>query len=200
MVNFIHRDDMMRAYGRLLCLIFFTMMALLNYAGCATRQPPTKVESPTASKSAALTSEGKVSQKRDPSRIYGDERLNLAYEEWAQLGYPPHPDSGKYSLDGKASWYGPGLNGNHTANGEIFDMYGMSAAHKKLPFGTIVVVTNENNGKSVVVRINDRGPFVAGRIIDLSYGAAYMIDMIQAGVAPVKVEIIKLGAGKKDKW
>ena len=76
-------------------------------------------------------------------------------------------------------------------------MYGMTAAHKKLPFGTIVVVTNEKNGKSVVVRINDRGPFVSGRIIDLSYGAAYLIGMIKDGVVPVKVEIISMGKKKK---
>ena len=113
-----------------------------------------------------------------------------AYQKWADQGYPAHPDSKKYELDGKATWYGPGLNGNKTASGEIFDMYGMTAAHKKLPFGTIVVVTNLKNDKSVVVRINDRGPFTAGRIIDLSYGAAYLIDMVRDGVVPVKVEII----------
>jgi rare lipoprotein A len=72
-------------------------------------------------------------------------------------------------------------------------MYGMSAAHKKLPFGTIVVVTNEENGKSVVVRINDRGPFIDGRIIDMSYGSAYLLDMIRAGVVPVRVDIISIG-------
>ena len=142
------------------------------------------------SKSYAKTADSAVSQKRDPARIHGDKALDLAYQQWADKGYPVHPDSRKYELDGKATWYGPGLNGNKTANGEVFDMYGMTAAHKKLPFGTIVVVTNQKNNKSVVVRINDRGPFVSGRIIDLSYGAAYLIDMIRDGVVPVKVEII----------
>ncbi len=134
-----------------------------------------------------------VSQKRDPSKIYGDEALNKAYADWAAAGYPRHPKTSQYDLDGKASWYGPGLNGNKTASGEIYDMYGMTAAHKKLPFGSIVIVTNQNNGKSVVVRINDRGPFVAGRTIDMSYGSAYLIEMINAGVVPVSVDIIKLG-------
>ncbi len=136
---------------------------------------------------------GSVSQKRDPSKIYGDPALNEAYAKWAEEGYPRHPDSRKYELEGKATWYGPGLNGNHTANGETFDMYGMTAAHKKLPFGSIVVVTNEENGKSVVVRINDRGPSAKDRVIDLSYGAAYLIDMIRAGVVKSRIEIIRLG-------
>ncbi len=136
---------------------------------------------------------GKVSQERDPSRIYGDPELNEAYSNWAEAGYPKHSASRKYTLDGKATWYGPGLNGNKTASGEVFDMYGMTAAHRKLPFGTIVLVTNEENGKSVVVRINDRGPFTSGRVIDLSYGAAYLVDMIRAGVVECSIDIIRLG-------
>ena len=93
-----------------------------------------------------------------------------------------------------ASWYGPGFNGNLTANGERYNMNGISAAHKTLPFGTVVRVTNLNNGRSVNVRINDRGPFVKNRIIDLSKGAAKKIDMITAGVVPVRLEIIKYGS------
>lgn len=158
-------------------------------SSCASSKAHTgDVVSPATGKKS-----GEVSQKRDPSRIYGDAALNEAYAKWAKEGYPVHPDSRKYDLDGIASWYGPGLNGNKTASGEIFDMYGMTAAHKKLPFGSIVVVTNLKNNKSVVVRINDRGPFVKGRVIDLSYGAAYLLDMIRAGVVDTRVEIIRLG-------
>lgn len=91
---------------------------------------------------------------------------------------------------GMASWYGPGFHGNRCANGEIYNQYGLSAAHRTLPFGTRVRVTNLNNDRSVVVRINDRGPFIRGRIIDLSKGAAQEIGMITSGVAPVKVEIL----------
>lgn len=182
MIRFLHKK-----------LILLPLVATL-FVGCAsTRKIPDHVATPASTQASG----GKSSQKTDPSKIYGDADLNAAYEKWAQKGYPVHPDSRKYDLDGKASWYGPGLNGNHTANGEIFDMYGMTAAHKKLPFGTIVVVTNTKNDKSVVVRINDRGPFVTGRIIDLSYGAAYMIDMVRDGVVPVTVEIIELGNGKR---
>ena len=88
---------------------------------------------------------------------------------------------------GKASWYGKQFQGRPTASGERFDMYDRTAAHKQLPFGTRVRVTNLSNGRFTTVRINDRGPFVKGRVIDLSYGAAKQIDMLQAGVVPVKV-------------
>lgn len=91
---------------------------------------------------------------------------------------------------GIASWYGPGFHGRSTANGERFDMHGMTAAHKTLPFNTTVRVTNVRNGRSVVVRINDRGPFIKSRTIDLSHGAAKALGMINAGTAKVELEII----------
>jgi rare lipoprotein A len=94
------------------------------------------------------------------------------------------------TLSGVASWYGPGFHGRTTANGERYDMHGMTAAHKSLAFGTRVRVTNETNGKSVVVRINDRGPYVGKRIIDLSKSAAQAIDMIGPGTASVTVEVL----------
>jgi rare lipoprotein A len=89
---------------------------------------------------------------------------------------------------GKASWYGPGFNGRHTANGERFNMGGMTAAHKSLPFGTKLLVTNKRNGRSVIVRVNDRGPFVRGRMLDLSKGAAVQIGMIQSGHGSVCIQ------------
>ncbi len=92
---------------------------------------------------------------------------------------------------GEASWYGPGFNGKKTASGEIFDMNKLTAAHRKLPFGTKVRVTNLNNNKSVIVRINDRGPYKKGRIIDLSRKAAVQIGLAKSGIAPVKIEVLK---------
>jgi rare lipoprotein A len=92
---------------------------------------------------------------------------------------------------GLASWYGPDFHGKTTSNKEVFDMFDLTAAHRNLPFGTYVVVTNMDNGKSVIVRINDRGPFVEGRIIDLSYAAAKALDMLGPGVVPVKIEILE---------
>lgn len=94
------------------------------------------------------------------------------------------------TLSGPASWYGGKFHGRRTANGERFDMNEMTAAHRSLPFGTRVRVTNERNGRSVVVRINDRGPFVDNRIIDLSRGAAAAVGMVRTGVAPVRVEVL----------
>ena len=94
------------------------------------------------------------------------------------------------TYQGQASFYGSGFYGNHTANGEIYRPGTMTAAHRSLPFGTRVRVTNLNNGRSTVVRINDRGPYVGGRIIDLSETAADSIGMIRSGVAPVKIHIL----------
>lgn len=89
------------------------------------------------------------------------------------------------------SYYGDAFHGNQTSNGEIFDMYKLTCAHKTLPFNTMLKVTNPDNGKSVVVRVNDRGPFVPGRDLDLSYGAAKKVGLIASGVKELKVEILK---------
>ncbi len=94
------------------------------------------------------------------------------------------------TLSGPASWYGGKFHGRTTANGERFDMNQLTAAHRSLPFGTRVRVTNERNGRSVVVRINDRGPFIGNRIIDLSRGAAAAVGMVSTGVAPVRVDVL----------
>lgn len=94
-------------------------------------------------------------------------------------------------LVGVASFYGPGFHGKKTASGERFNMYDLTAAHKTIPFNTKVKVTNIENNKSVVVRINDRGPYKKGRIIDLSKSAAEKIGLIQSGTAKVKLTIIK---------
>lgn len=92
---------------------------------------------------------------------------------------------------GVASWYGEEFHGRTTSSREVFDMHDLTAAHNSLPLGTQVVVTNLENGKSVTVRINDRGPFVKGRIIDLSYAAARAIDLVGPGTAPVRIEVLR---------
>ncbi len=96
---------------------------------------------------------------------------------------------------GFASWYGPDFHGRLTSNREIYNMYDMTAAHPTLRFGTLVMVTNLDNGRAAQVRINDRGPFVKNRIIDLSYAAARLLDMVGSGTAPVRLEILG-GAGR----
>jgi rare lipoprotein A len=91
--------------------------------------------------------------------------------------------------EGIASWYGVPYHGRRTSNGEVYDMYKMTAAHRTLPFNSIVRVTNKRNNRTTEVRINDRGPFIEGRIIDLSLAAAREIDMVAAGVVPVRIEV-----------
>jgi len=94
-------------------------------------------------------------------------------------------------ITGEASWYGPGFYGNRTANGEIYRQGTMTAAHRTLPFGTKVRVTNLWNGRSAVIRINDRGPFVAHRVIDLGHGAASTLGLISSGIAEVRLEVLR---------
>ena len=95
-----------------------------------------------------------------------------------------------FTEKGKASWYGKKFHGHLTSNGEIYDMYSMSAAHKTLPIPSYVKVTNTDNDKTTIVRINDRGPFHEGRIIDLSYAAAYKLDVLRTGTANVEIDVI----------
>src|SRR5207249_9017358 len=102
----------------------------------------------------------------------------------------PAPAPSGYTEEGNASWYGEPFNGRRASNGEIYDMYKLTAAHRTLPFDTMVRVTNLNNGKSTAVRITDRGPFVENRIIDLSLAAAREIDLVGPGVALVRVEVL----------
>lgn len=101
------------------------------------------------------------------------------------ITYEPIPDM-------LASWYGPGFHGRMTANGEIYDQFDLTAAHKSLKFGTLLRISNKLNGKSVLVRINDRGPYVGDREIDLSYGAAKSLGVLKPGVKKLGVELVKV--------
>jgi len=101
--------------------------------------------------------------------------------------YSPLPSSVGYEEVGIASWYGSDFHGNATSNGETYNMHGITAAHKLLPMHTMLLVENLDNGRKIVVRVNDRGPFVQGRIIDLSYGAAQKLALVHSGTAQVKV-------------
>jgi rare lipoprotein A len=116
--------------------------------------------------------------------------LPEAYEIDGKKYYPLDEAHG-FIEEGVASWYGPDFHGKKTANSEIYNMHAMTAAHKTLPLGTVVEVANLENGKKTVVRINDRGPYVGTRIIDLSHEAATQIDMVRNGTA--RVRIVALG-------
>ena len=124
----------------------------------------------------------------------------FANRPYSALGksYTPLTSVQSFKQRGMASWYGKKFHGQKTASGELYDMYKMTAAHPTLPIPSYVRVTRVANGKSVVVRVNDRGPFHAGRVIDLSYVAAYKLGYIQAGAAEVTLEAIVPGQVRAD--
>src|SRR5258706_5555117 len=164
-----------------------SFLPLLILPGCGSRrpvigrQPPPAqpTETPPATEEAAKRSPN-VPETPPPSAVPPSKRNKPA----------PAPAPPGYLEEGNASWYGVPFHGRRASNGEIYDMYKLTAAHRKLPFETMVRVTNLDNGKSTVVRITDRGPFVGNRIIDLSMAAAREIDSVGPGVVPVRVEIL----------
>ncbi len=155
--------------------------------------------------SACSSNYGRYQQKHDstPSRLPNSSELYDATpraEAHSRGGNKHYEVRGKhyrvlksaqgFTATGEASWYGRKFHGHLTANGEIYDMYAMSAAHKNLPLPTYLKVVNNNNGRSVIVRVNDRGPFHQDRIIDLSYSAAYKLDMLKTGTTSVTITAI----------
>ena len=104
--------------------------------------------------------------------------------------------SSKKIMRGVSSWYGPNFHGKLTANGEIYDMYGTTAAHKTLPLNSIVRVTNLENNKSLILKINDRGPYVGDRILDCSFGAAKKLGFDKQGTTSVEIKVIEFGDGE----
>ncbi len=119
---------------------------------------------------------------------------NKNYVVWGK-NYKVWNGYNSYIEEGTASWYGPGFNGNKTSNGEVYNQKGYTAAHKNLPLPSYLLVTNLTNGKKVIVRVNDRGPFHGDRIIDLSEGAARAINMVGKGTAKVRIEYLDIGSG-----
>ena len=117
-------------------------------------------------------------------------------ERFSSAVTPGSPE-GPHELSGLASYYADDFHGKATANGEIFDMEALTAAHRTLPFGTVLRVTNLGNGKEVTVRVNDRGPFVGDRVIDLSLAAARELGLEASGVATVSIDVLEMGQGRK---
>jgi rare lipoprotein A len=171
-----HRPSFESAYNARLFVAILLCVLMLD--GCshhtvATR-PPAAAPPPSTTASQPASPSGKPSPSSGPPSA-GERQ-------------PPIP--GGYVEEGVASWYGVPFNGRRTSNGEIYDMHTFTAAHRTLPFNCIVRVTNLNNGKQTEVRINDRGPFVANRVIDLSLAAAQAIEMWGPGTASVRLEIL----------
>jgi rare lipoprotein A len=147
--------------------------------------PPASVAAPPADSGAIAD----AVPRAEPRSPHGNPPF---YDVFGQRYYVL-PSADGYLERGVASWYGPTFHGGNTSSGEVYDMYGMTAAHKTLPLPSYARVTNLKNGKSVIVRINDRGPFVANRLIDLSYTAAARLDMIQGGTTLVEVRALTPG-------
>jgi rare lipoprotein A len=154
-------------FKKKLRLYQFIILLLLICTGCSTSRGPDTLLS------------SKLPRTQRPYELNGT---------W----YYPIPSAEGYIEEGIASWYGKKFHGRPTSNGEIFDMYKISAAHKTLPIGTSLKVTNLLNNKTIITRVNDRGPFVAGRIIDLSFKAAEMLGIVGAGTAKVKIEAVRV--------
>jgi len=139
-----------------------------------------------------------TTKNEEDNTIYKKEKEIIPYYKVGNpysingIQYIPKEDP-DYFEEGIASWYGPKFDGKLTANGEIFDQYAVTAAHRTLPIPSLVKVTNLENNRSIVIRINDRGPFVGDRIIDLSYKSAQLLGIIQKGTGKVRVEVIDYG-------
>ena len=132
-----------------------------------------------------------------PTSLEKSSQHGVFYEVFGQRYYPLTSAIG-FTQKGLASWYGPKFHGNKTSNGETFDMYKMTAAHKTLPLPSKVRVTNLENGKHIIVRVNDRGPFVKGRIIDLSFAAAKALEFDKKGTELVAIEVLTSSVDKND--
>ncbi len=162
-----------------------SILFLILLSGCASapRYHGSPVQRPASDPSGSETT-NPVTPDRLPDRPAAAGRVPDGPRRW-----------GDHYLRGLSSWYGRDFHGKKTANGEIFNMYKLTAAHRTLPLGTKARVWNVENGRSCIVIINDRGPFIEGRILDLSYAAALELEMAQKGVAEVQIEIIKLPDG-----
>ncbi|MCT7528851.1 septal ring lytic transglycosylase RlpA family protein [Aliarcobacter cryaerophilus] len=168
----------MRLLNRIYSAAFLIFCSSFLFTGCSTKQTYdySSYRKDTGDKSIN-NSEAMHRATMRPYNVFG-------------IRYYPFVANVGDQFDGIASWYGPDFHAKKTSNGEIYNMYAMTAAHKTLPMNTVVRVDNLDNGRSTIVRINDRGPFVAGRIIDLSNKAAHEIDMVRKGTARVKVTVL----------
>lgn len=177
------RETGMRRRQRARWLGVAAVLLLLLSAGCAARSRPAASSLPPA---PAPRPEPAAPETRP-----GEPRPYRALGQW----YQPLSDAKGFRQEGIASWYGPDFHGKRTSSGETYDMHALTAAHKTLPLGTLVRVRHLQNQRAVELRINDRGPFVGDRVIDLSYEAARRLGVIGPGTAPVEVTAIGVLAG-----
>ncbi len=169
-------------------LSWMSLAVMVGLVGCASRGPATgERDGPPANPPANLDRVADAVPRAEPLRVGGP---NKPYTALGQTHVPMTSDL-PWVESGGASWYGRKYHGRPTASGEVYDMYAMTAAHRTLPIPSYARVRNPANGREVVVRINDRGPFADGRVIDLSYTAALRLGVLN-GVVPVQVQRITL--------
>ncbi|SFB91550.1 rare lipoprotein A [Polaromonas sp. OV174] len=167
----------------------FTASLLAVLVGCSTLPSPTVPTSPDASAAPPAPSKSRPAIKTPakPRPAASDPAAQAQDESANKEQYELSGEAVKLLEQGQASWYGPGFHGRLTASGERYDMYALTAAHKTLPFGTLVRVRSLATGHEIEVRINDRGPFTAGRVIDVSRAAAEELGMLDGGVKEVEL-------------
>jgi rare lipoprotein A len=163
-------------------------VCILALSGCASRRPVVSRRPPPSQ--PAPTPPGTAEAAKRSTDVPGAEPAAASAVPSRRNNPAAAPAPAGYTEEGNASWYGNPFHGRRASNGEIYDMYKLTAAHRTLPFDTMVRVTNLDNGKWTVVRITDRGPFVDNRVIDLSMAAATEIEAIVPGVVPVRVEVV----------
>ncbi|ELR64346.1 Rare lipoprotein A precursor [Photobacterium marinum] len=177
----------------------YFVLFLLLLAGCSSTPDNQRYDlaDDVAPESSPTLDHIEDAQPRyEPQSLAGNKDYSLRGKDYKIVN-----SSSEFTEEGYASWYGQKFHGHKTSNGEIYDMYSMTAAHKTLPLPSYVRVTNTSNGKTVIVRVNDRGPFHDGRIIDLSMAAAAKLDIIKNGTAPVKIELIRVQKPEStDEW
>ncbi|MFZ9708522.1 MAG: septal ring lytic transglycosylase RlpA family protein [Steroidobacteraceae bacterium] len=162
------------------------LFVLIVIAGCTPLRPKSTPPAPSAKEVASIPD---AVPREEPRGKYGNPESYVVFGKRYRV-----MKSGRGHVErGVASWYGPGFHSERTSSGEPYDMYAMTAAHKTLPIPSYVRVTHLENGRSIVVRVNDRGPFVGDRIIDLSYTAARKLDMVGSGTAPVEIRVLEPG-------
>src|SRR5450432_877922 len=170
--------------------ILVSVITLLA-SGCAAKRPITDHQpSASGAPQPSSTSEENTEVTKNSTIVTPSPAVSSAPAHPKHSKTPPTPLPSGYTEEGNASWYGNPFHGRRSSNGEVYDMYKFTAAHRTMPFETMVRVTNLNNGKTVTVRITDRGPFVDNRIIDLSQAAAREIESIGPGVVPVRLEVL----------
>lgn len=192
----------MRAMTRV-CIFLLGAMISLALASCTPEHSLIKRDYRNAAAGKNVNNSGYDEENNDFDEARADNKYAEKKQRATNAASEKEEADSAYKKDkfyetGMASWYGREFHGKKTASGEIFNMNGLTAAHKNFPFGTIVAVKNFDNGKTVSVRINDRGPYQGNRIIDLSYGAAKKIGMLKNGKSNVGIQILRKGSGPEE--